>query len=73
MLEGIAVGGPRNGVRLMAPATWNGQIRLPEPKAMVAESGSRMYPGRYIFDDVAGTWIWHEIPEERTKWNRHRY
>jgi hypothetical protein len=52
ILDGIAVGGPRNGVRLTASGRWNGIVRKGSALA-------EMYPGHYEFDPDAGIWVWH--------------
>lgn len=53
-LEGIAVGGPRNGVKLLANNSWNGVVRKP---ANTVDAGEA-YPGRYVYDVHASIWLW---------------
>jgi hypothetical protein len=62
MLEGSAVGGPRDGVKLSAGPGWNGKIKRksigsnePEPTKQEA-----FYPGYYQWDPHYG-WVW--IPD----------
>ncbi|HZN70578.1 MAG TPA: hypothetical protein VFC00_02675 [Micromonosporaceae bacterium] len=44
MLDGIAVGGPRAGVKLTAPPGWPGRIKG--------------YDGHYFWDEAAHAWCW---------------
>lgn len=53
--EGKAIGGPRDGVKLTAPLSWNGKIRLPEARVT---SSSTNYPGTYVFDEYEWVWTW---------------
>lgn len=59
MLTGVAVGGPRHGVKLTAGPHWNGIVRHQAPGSNMAEAGLP-YLGRYKFDVAVGTWIWEE-------------
>lgn len=59
MLTGIALGGPRHGVKLTAGPRWDGVVRHQQPGSMAAEAGLA-YPGRYKFDFVIDTWVWEE-------------
>lgn len=69
MHTGVAVGGPRNRVKLSAPLSWNGRIKIPSKDGL--ESTLTDYPGYYNwqtlpgsdFEDVISvTWVW--IPSE---------
>lgn len=57
MYTSIAVGGPRDALRLTAPGSWDGIIRKPH---MPAHGLSRrfFYPGRYLWISSTG-WVWH--------------
>jgi len=59
MLTGIAIGGPRHGVKLSAGPNWNGVVRYQSPGSSAPETGIP-YPGRYVFDPVTDTWVWEE-------------
>lgn len=55
MLTGVAVGGPRDGIKLSAGVGWTGHVR---DRRVVKPGSSKVinFPGRYIWCD--GTWIW---------------
>lgn len=55
MYEGRAVGGPRNGIKLTAPLSWDGMIPLPKATENAA---IRYHPGRYIWQSERGMWLW---------------
>lgn len=66
MLTGIANGGPRDGVKLTCPPSWNGLIKRPatiytrstyDPKAY--------YPGYYVWS--ASEWVWIADPKGYTR------
>lgn len=57
---GMATGGPRNGVKLSAPASWNGRVRNQSKDSSSTESGE-FYPGRYFYDPHAAVWYWREL------------
>jgi hypothetical protein len=60
-LEGIAVDGPRDGVKLSCPPNWDGRVGLPQQGP--GGAATRYYPGRYqwLFDPTSNTytWIWN--------------
>ena len=54
VFEGVARGGPRDGIKLTASPGWDGVVYHP-PRG----SGKPApYPGRYRFDYEANTWVW---------------
>lgn len=55
LLTGVAIGGPRNNVKLMCPPRWNGRIERPRN----ASGPITYYPGRYVWDEDFKTWIWY--------------
>lgn len=72
-LEGIAVGGPRHGVRLSAPISWDGLVRKPGHTGHTANS---YYAGNYKWrynDEYGDTWVWvypepvRKIPKGKSK------
>lgn len=48
MNESIAVGGPLNGVKLVASGTWNGRVE-------------RDLSGAYRWDVITSSWTWREL------------
>jgi hypothetical protein len=52
-LVGKAMGGPRDGVKLMCPSSWNGRVAKPVPGPPV------YYKGHYAWDSDFGVWVWH--------------
>jgi hypothetical protein len=65
MLDGIAIGGPRDGVKLSAGESWNGRVPMPRPDTATSVSTVRWYPGRYIWSVRRATWLWEVIPEPK--------
>lgn len=59
LITGIGIGGPRNGVKLSAPPTWNGMVRK-NPKNSNSPDTGDPYPGRYVYDPVVDAWVWTE-------------
>lgn len=60
VLEGIAVGGPRNGVKLTAPFSWDGLVKKPN---QLGNQEHNFYPGKYKWEHHRPTdkytWVWH--------------
>ena len=56
MLDGIAQGGPLNGVKLSAQTDWNGTVKLTVQRAGALIP--KIHPGRYKWDLEANTWVW---------------
>lgn len=69
MLEGIAVGGPRAGIKLSAEDNWDGRIK---ERRQSDNKNPKYYPGRYVWDGE--TWRWLETGEslKSTGSPRHR-
>lgn len=61
LVTGYARGGPRNGVKLSAPSTWDGRVRKP-PRNKWDETSPKMYPGKYIWRQDELVWLW--LPED---------
>lgn len=59
LITGVAVGGPRNGVKLSASSAWNGVVRKNVKDASSPDSGEP-YPGRYVFDIRLNSWVWDD-------------
>ena len=61
---GIAVGGPRDRVKLSAPDTWNGLVSKTNKAGEL--SSIRFLPGRYVWGYHYGadrvTWYWVPNP-----------
>lgn len=53
MLEGYAVGGPLNNIKLTAPDNWDGRVKLPSKSQATA---TRYHPGKYKWKH--GHWTW---------------
>lgn len=53
MLKGKAKGGPRDGVKLSAPETWDGLILDGDGKF------ASYHNGYYFWSVVEQTWVWH--------------
>jgi len=53
ILEGRAKGGPRDGVKLQCPHSWDGRIVKSQP-------GPTYHDGHYVFDVDELTWVWRE-------------
>lgn len=53
LFEGIAQGGPRDGVKLSAPGRWGGLVYYNNGK------GQMRHNGRYKWDADLNTWVWH--------------
>jgi hypothetical protein len=51
----VAQGGPRDGVKLMCPSSWDGTIERPRN----VSGPITRYPGRYVWDVDFKAWIWH--------------
>jgi hypothetical protein len=60
LITGIALGGPRHGVKLSAPPTWNGIVRRSSFKNPGTPESGTPYPGRYRYDPKADVWLWIE-------------
>lgn len=57
--QGIAVGGPRHGVKLDAAPSWDGRIAIPRQDP--SSEKRRFYPGKYIWGysfSHGDTWCW---------------
>lgn len=54
-LVSVARGGPRDGVKLMCPHTWDGRVARP----VVGRSTPIYYRGHYAWDRDFSVWIWH--------------
>lgn len=81
MLEGVAKGGPRNGVKLSGPARWDGKVRKPLSKGnhnVTNPESTRVlfYQGHYAWKLVSAppefyyTWVWvshHVEPQSKHK------
>lgn len=64
LLVGKAVGGPRAGVKLECPPTWDGRILKPRKPSRLGESMHE--PGKYAWDEEQGVWIWEPAVDELT-------
>lgn len=77
MLEGIAKGGPRNGIRLSASPRWDGRVRKPTSKlnhGVTDPESMRVsfYQGHYVWKPVSTpptfyeTWVWitHQVADQ---------
>jgi hypothetical protein len=53
--ESIAKGGPREGIKVGAPSTWDGRIAKPGSPIGV-EGTLKQYPGRYVW--IRKAWVW---------------
>lgn len=60
METGIAIGGPRDGVKLSAGPSWDGRVKDIRHSMGAIE---RYFPGRYRW--VERVWLW--LPEENHK------
>lgn len=68
MWEGLAKGGPRDGVRLTAGSSWDGRVkdsafrqkqRDGRPKTRFPESEPGYYhPGHYMYNPYSFIWEW---------------
>lgn len=54
-LVSVAQGGPRDGVKLMCPRTWDGRVQRPR----INSEAIRYYPGHYRWDSDFLAWVWH--------------
>jgi len=54
-LVGRAMGGPRDGIKLMCPHTWSGRVARPT----VGRSLPIYYKGHYAWDKDFEVWMWH--------------
>ncbi len=53
MYEGVAQGGPRDGVKLSAPLAWDGLVLM-----KVTEGARHYYQGRYEWHRLNEHWVW---------------
>jgi hypothetical protein len=53
--EGKAQGGPRDGIKLMCPLSWDGRVEQPRN----VSGPIRYYAGWYGWDEDFQAWIWH--------------
>lgn len=62
LYEAIAVGGPRDGVKLTAQANWDGRVRYPAAANSGAQGSRYEYPGNYVYrirqSDNRPVWLW---------------
>lgn len=72
LIDAMAVGGPRDGVKLSASRTWDGRIEIPAKYEQSAHGHkpkfirSNWHPGKYVlklrFDKDTGVtyfeWVW---------------
>jgi hypothetical protein len=57
----IAIGGPRDGVKITADASWDGRVRHPPGhRSITANPTTLFYFGRYIWEDTGWTWVAEE-------------
>lgn len=67
LLSGIAVGGPRDGVKIDAPVGWNGKIKKPNHSGVRTED---LYKGYYNWEFVeyykTYSWVWHTDQPKKT-------
>ena len=62
-LVGIAIGGPRDRVKLSCPMSWHGKIVRPNMSHIVDDSGCSIrkdayYDGHYVWSLQEHTWVW---------------
>lgn len=60
MMTGVAVGGPRDGVKLSAGSSWDGRVRLRPPKNEQEMPSSKIifHPGYYKWYPKYDSWVW---------------
>jgi hypothetical protein len=58
MYEGLAIGGPRDGVKLTAQPDWDGRIAFYD-RTPFHTPVQRHHPGRYKWDTALNTWVWY--------------
>lgn len=56
---GVALGGPRHGIRLDAGEHWDGRIKLPHAWEFSTKD-TAYYPGYYAWSSYRKAWVWHE-------------
>lgn len=58
-LDGVAIGGPRTGVRLTASPNWSGRVRY---AGRTRDHTPHYYPGNYVWNAALNTWVWVALP-----------
>lgn len=56
-VRGLAVGGPCDRARLVAPTTWDGLVR---DRRRSTRCSTYFIPGRYLWSPTDLTWNWTE-------------
>jgi len=56
LLEGVAIGGPRDGAKLSCPSNWDGRILKRGPNTY--------FKGHYRYNAETSSWVWNDRPAE---------
>lgn len=59
MLTGVAIGGPRNNVKLTAAYNWDGFIWILGEKT--SSYRTKRHAGQYIWNGI--NWVWYELDD----------
>lgn len=63
MLEGYAIGGPRDGIKLTASPFWDGGVT----ERYTGNGAPVLFEGHYEWSNKHKTWIWSEKPITKSR------
>lgn len=74
MVEGRAVGGPRDGIMLTASPNWDGRVQRSGKARQHNTTELQYYDGYYKWHDINGVWKWKDgelgKPKKRSSQSR---
>lgn len=58
MLKGLAIGGPRDKSKILAPASWDGRVARSGSGSRSLYYKPEFFPGRYVWYEGTSEWRW---------------